>query len=551
MNNSLKQSFGENPTEVRKTNHYVFEYVKSFVDKWDELIDWESRAESEGDFFIDVLKKHNARRILDVATGTGFHSVRLLKSGFDVVSADGSPEMLAKAFENARRHGEILSTAHADWRYLNRDIHGEFDAIVCLGNSFTHLFSENDRRKSLAEFYAMLKHDGILIIDQRNYDSILDNGFSSKHTYYYCGDNVSAEPEYIDEGLARFKYTFPDKSEYHLNMFPLRKDYLQTLITDVGFQRVDSFGDFQETYREEEPDFFIHVAHKAYVEAEIDEMIGDSRYSPVVDTARRYYNSNDADNFYFTIWGGEDIHIGLYKSDDEPIFNASRRTVERMAEKLGDISRQHQVIDLGSGYGGSARYLAKNFGCHVCALNLSENQNYRDREMTRNQGLDHLVEVVDGSFEDVPKPDSSFDFVWSQDAFLHSGDREKVISEAARLLKKGGMLVFTDPMQDDECPEGVLNPILERIHLDTLGSPSFYKEVAARNGLEFVGFEEQTPHLINHYKRVLKETKRREEELEKVVSLDYIRRMKKGLQNWIEGGKKGYLSWGIFTFKKI
>src|SRR5690606_35466456 len=125
----------------------------------------------------------------------GYHSVKLLKNGFDVWSADGSPVMLAKAFENARRRGKILKTIHADWRWLNRDVHGKFDAIICLGNSFTHLFSENDRRKSLAEYYSALKHDGILIIYHRNYVSILDTDkFDNSHTYYYAGHQVKAEP---------------------------------------------------------------------------------------------------------------------------------------------------------------------------------------------------------------------------------------------------------------------------------------------------------------------------------------------------------------------
>lgn len=124
--------------------------------------------------------------MLDVATGTGFHSVALLSAGFETVSADGSAEMLARAFENGQKRGDhILRVVQADWRWLNRDVHGEYDAIVCLGNSFTHLFSERDRRKALAEFYAMLKHDGILILDQRNYDAMLDDGYTSKHRYYY------------------------------------------------------------------------------------------------------------------------------------------------------------------------------------------------------------------------------------------------------------------------------------------------------------------------------------------------------------------------------
>jgi SAM-dependent methyltransferase len=261
---TFRQAYGKDPTAVRETAHYKKEYVRSFVEKWDDLIDWDSRAKSEGDFFIRALQEHGVRKVLDVATGTGFHSVRLLKAGFEVVSADGSSEMLAKAFENAHREGFIMRTVQADWRWLNRDVHGEYDAIICLGNSFTHLFSERDRRKALAEYYAMLKHDGILILDQRNYDRILDKGFSTKHAYYYCGENVRAEPEYVDEGLARFRYSFPDESVYHLNMFPLRKEYMRRLMREVGFQKIETFGDFQETYRNDEPDFFIHVAQKSY-----------------------------------------------------------------------------------------------------------------------------------------------------------------------------------------------------------------------------------------------------------------------------------------------
>jgi glycine/sarcosine N-methyltransferase len=261
---STEQRFDKNPISTRKTDNYKQEYVWGFVDKWDELIDWERRAEGEGDFFIQQLQEAGTREVLDVATGTGFHSVRLLQAGFEVVSADGSPQMLYKAFENARKRGLVMRTVQADWRYLNRDVHGEYDAIICLGNSFTHMFKEHDRRKALAEFYAMLKHNGILILDQRNYDRILDDGFSSKHTFYYCGDDIRAEPEHVDDGLARFRYTFPDQSVYHLNMFPLRKNYTRRLMAEVGFQKIETYGDFQETYRQDEPDFFVHVAQKSY-----------------------------------------------------------------------------------------------------------------------------------------------------------------------------------------------------------------------------------------------------------------------------------------------
>ena len=206
-------------------------------------------------------------------------------------------------------------------------------------------------------------------------------------------------------------------------------------------------------------------------------------YGPVVQTARDYYNSADADNFYYTVWGGEDIHIGLYRDPQEAIAVASQRTVERMLGLSQDLDATSRVLDLGAGYGGAARQIVKSTGARVAALNLSEVENRRNRQLNQDQGLADRIEVVDGSFESIPFPDASFDVVWSQDAILHSADRGKVLQETARVLKPGGRFIFTDIMQTDDCPAGVLQPILDRIHLDTLGTPRFYRETAASNGL--------------------------------------------------------------------
>ena len=546
-----EQQYGENPIAQRKTDLYKGEYVHSFVRKWDELIDWEARATSEGDFFISLLAERGVKRVLDVATGTGFHSVRLLKAGFNVISADGSPEMLAQAFENARRHDLIMRTIQADWRWLSRDIQNKFDAVICLGNSLTHLFSEQDRRKALAEFYSVLTHDGVLILDQRNYDGILDQGFSSKHIYYYCGDNVSAEPEYVDEGLARFRYTFPDQSEYHLNMFPLRKEYTRRLMHEVGFQQVKTYADFQETHRVEDPDFFVHVAEKLYKNEERPKKTITTSYSSTVGTAREYYNSSDADRFYATIWGGEDIHIGIYQNGTDSIFDASRRTVQKMASLINGVNAKSRVLDIGAGYGGSARYLGKTFGCHVGCLNLSEVQNQRNRDLNRTQGMSLLINVVDGSFEEIPLPDGVVDVVWSQDAILHSGNRRKVFEEVDRVLAKGGQFIFSDPMQNESCPHEALQPILNRIHLDSLGSIETYRQIASHLGWKELHVLDLSEHLSTHYARVLLELEANHSNLTKVCSEDYLTRMKAGLQHWVDGGKAGNLTWGILHFQKV
>ena len=46
----------------------------------------------------------------------------------------------------------------------------------------------------------------------------------------------------------------------------------------------------------------------------------------VIKTTQAYYNSDDAQVFYYRLWGGEDLHLGIYEREDEPIRDASRRT---------------------------------------------------------------------------------------------------------------------------------------------------------------------------------------------------------------------------------
>jgi ubiquinone/menaquinone biosynthesis C-methylase UbiE len=274
----------------------------------------------------------------------------------------------------------------------------------------------------------------------------------------------------------------------------------------------------------------------------------------VADVAERYYDSEDADQFYFNIWGGEDIHIGLYRSTeggaDDKIADASRRTVETMAHQIEGLGADSRVLDIGSGYGGSARYLAKTFGCPVVCLNISETENARNRTRNAEQGLDGLIEVRHGRFEDIPAADASFDVVWSQDAILHSGDRDRVVAEVGRVLKPGGQFVFTDPMQADDCPPGVLQPVYDRIHLSSLGSIGFYREAAARHGLEEVSVEAMTDQLRTHYDRVRQELQARYDEMTAKSSQDYVDRMLTGLQNWVDAADKGYLAWGILHFRK-
>lgn len=273
-----------------------------------------------------------------------------------------------------------------------------------------------------------------------------------------------------------------------------------------------------------------------------------SRSTAAAD-AESYYDGSDADGFYASIWGGEDIHIGIYEHNDEPIRDASRRTVATMAGQV-DLSATDTVIDLGAGYGGSARYLATHHDCHVTCLNVSEVQNARNRKLTADQNLSGSIDVVYGDFENLPYGDDAFSVVWSQDALLHSGDRGAVVAEAARVCARGGTIVFTDPMQADDADEQALQPVLDRINLSSLGSPSFYRSAAEHNALSARSFTDLTPHLVRHYTRVLEELLKHDSDARRISGDTYVDRMQAGLRHWIKAGTSGSLVWGIFVMDK-
>jgi len=268
-----------------------------------------------------------------------------------------------------------------------------------------------------------------------------------------------------------------------------------------------------------------------------------------VDKAEEYYDSTPADEFYFKIWGGDHIHVGIYNHSKESIKDASPRIVQMMASKL-KLNSNTKLLDLGSGYGGAARYLAKNFGCQVTCLNLSSNQNERNRDLNKKNDLDGLITVVEGNFEDIPFPENSFDVAWSQDAIVHSADRELVVKEVVRVLNDKGEFIFTDLMQTYDCPKNILKPIIDRIQLDSMGSFGFYVEQGRKLGVKKTEVKNLSENLTTHYQRVMEETQDRYDEMVESCGKEYIDKMIEGLKHWVEAGKNKYLSWGIIHMSK-
>ncbi|MEU6866610.1 class I SAM-dependent methyltransferase [Streptomyces sp. NPDC046876] len=268
------------------------------------------------------------------------------------------------------------------------------------------------------------------------------------------------------------------------------------------------------------------------------------------DSTRRYYETGDVDAFYDAVWGGEDIHVGVYAHAQEPIAEASHRTVEHAADRVADLlGPEATVLDLGSGYGGSARALAERFGCRVVALDLSEAHNRRHRAANARRGLDHLIEVETGSLNHLPYAAERFDVVWSLEVLCHVTDRGRALGEAVRVLKPGGALVFSDIMAAETTPAEALRPALSRLGVETLATPSFYLEHLSGLGMK-TDFADLTPHLATHYARLEEEVRHRADELRGTISTAYLDDLLANLPLWTDVTRRQLLRWGLFHARR-
>jgi ubiquinone/menaquinone biosynthesis C-methylase UbiE len=141
-----------------------------------------------------------------------------------------------------------------------------------------------------------------------------------------------------------------------------------------------------------------------------------------------------------------------------------------LAAKAG-IQRQHHVLDVCSGMGGPARYLAHRIGCRVTGLDLTRTRYDSAIRLTRLAKLGHLVDFRLGDAQHMPFDDASFDVVIGQEAWCHVPDKARLIAECARVVKPGGAIAFTDilrrpPLRAEEMQrmqKGMPFPTLETL----------------------------------------------------------------------------------------
>ena len=225
------------------------------------------------------------------------------------------------------------------------------------------------------------------------------------------------------------------------------------------------------------------------------------------------------------------------------------RATARMAAGL-KLSAESEVLEVACGVGAAARHLARTFGCHVLATNISDFQIARGEELTTAAGLDHLVAFDRADFHALDHPEASFDCWWCQEALLHSGDKRQVLAEGWRVLRPGGWLVLSDVTVPQEVAAADRERIYARVKSPGMWDPADYREALADLGFALQTSQDWSEHVARSYGAMRDMLVANRARLEQQVPAAEIEQSLAELKTWIDYARAGKIGWATFLARK-
>ncbi len=149
--------------------------------------------------------------------------------------------------------------------------------------------------------------------------------------------------------------------------------------------------------------------------------------------------------------------VALYESDWATLLLGDSYHPGRLqlTERLGsmlDLQPGHLVLDVASGLGTSAIYLAQRFGCQVVGVDFSRQIVEQANTNAAEAGISQLVQFKQGDAERLPFEDRSFDALICECAFCTFPSKPQAASQFARVLRPGGRIGLSDLTRSGPLP---------------------------------------------------------------------------------------------------
>ena len=262
----------------------------------------------------------------------------------------------------------------------------------------------------------------------------------------------------------------------------------------------------------------------------------------------RAFYDGPADIIYKATWG-ENLHLGVPRKPQGSYEDAIQHATELMASHA-PLDQESHVLDLGSGYGGPAGFLASTFGCHVTGLNVSAVEIEEAERHMKAQGVAELVSFDCGDFHELPYADESFDVVWSQDSLMYGADKRRILEEVLRVLKPGGTIDFTDILasRDLKAEEG--DRLYARVRTPEMWDTERYLVEMIELGFMIERVEDWSRHVAGTYAWARQQAMDKRGELESKVGAELVQRTLDGLTFWVDLAERGKVGWVLVVAHK-
>lgn len=272
--------------------------------------------------------------------------------------------------------------------------------------------------------------------------------------------------------------------------------------------------------------------------------------SEAITPPTSFNEAKKSQTIYRNLWGGDDLHVGLYDKADLTPFEAARATTDRMLRLFPKINRSTRILILMSGFGTAARYIAETQNCKVDCLNDDEEQNAFNQAEVDKLELTKKVTVTYGSVEYMPYAPDTFDYVIAQDSFSITDQKEPMFRAIHRVMKPEGRLVFSAILANEGLTESV-NARIAELPVEELTTLSQYEMDAKRGFFQQIFTIERPQHLATHFTKLAAILRENEADLVKQSSRAFVDERIKACEDFTALGNEGHLGWGILLFQKL
>jgi len=159
---------------------------------------------------------------------------------------------------------------------------------------------------------------------------------------------------------------------------------------------------------------------------------------------------------------------------------------------LAGITAGMAVLDVGSGIGGPARFLAAQCGCRVVGVDLSEPFVEAARYLTDRTGQGGQVSFQTASALDLPFEDGSFDMVLLQHVAMNIADKPRLYAEVFRVLRPGGRFGLYDLLQGTGGEVLYPAPWAKEARTSFLATPTELRALLEGAGFEILSWRDQS-----------------------------------------------------------